>query len=341
VRPAVCLAAVGLVFGSGGLGVRALAGHGPPSESPAPLSGAQTPRKSPAGSHADAGVAAVVVQTPGYPPRPRDQHGARARHVLIVSEDGMRPDALLRSNARFHRKLMREGAYSLKAMTIRRASTLPSHAAMLSGFDVPDHGVSWNSWQPKRGFIKVPTILSVAHEHGGGTAAFVGKKKLAHVIHPGVVDVFARPGYLCRKVVEVAARYFVAEHPEVQFVHFSDPDSFGHKSGWMSREQLKAVRRSDRCLQRLVQAVAESPLAENTLVIVSSDHGGRGHRHSGRRLEDRVIPWIAWGPSVRHGHRIQTEINTMDTAATAFWALGHEAPEGLQGKPVTEAFKTN
>lgn len=261
-----------------------------------------------------------------------------ARHVIIVSEDGLRPDALERAPAPFHRWLMEQGAYSLHAQTIRHASTLPSHAAMLSGFDVHDHGLHWNSWQPHRGFIKVPTVLDSAMEAGKGAAAFVGKKKLAHIIRPGVVDVFARPGYLCRKIVDAAAEYFLEHRPQVEFVHFSDPDSTGHKAGWMSDTQLRGVRASDRCLEKLVEAVAASPLAKDTVIIVSSDHGGLGHSHSGRHPEDRTIPWLVWGAGVRQGHRIQSEVTTVDTAATTLWALGLEPPPGLQGRPVKEAF---
>lgn len=262
-----------------------------------------------------------------------------ARHVIIVSEDGMRPDALFEAPANYHQKMMQQAAFSMEAQTIRQASTLPSHAAMLSGFDVHDHGLTWNSWQPHRGFIKVPTILQTAKEAGLGSAAFVGKKKLEHIIRPGFVDVFARPGYLCRKIAEAAAAYFLKHRPQVEFVHFSDPDSGGHASGWMSDEQMRAVRSSDRCLETLVEAVAGSDLARDTLIIVSSDHGGKGHSHSGRIREDRLIPWIAWGVGVRPGYKIQGAVSTLDTAATALWALGHPVPSSLPGHPIKEAFK--
>jgi len=42
---------------------------------------------------------------------------------------------------------------------------------------------------------------------------------------------------------------------------------------------------------------------------------------------------------VRAGHRIVAPISTVDTAATALWALGYAAPPGVQGRPVLEAFE--
>jgi predicted AlkP superfamily pyrophosphatase or phosphodiesterase len=265
-------------------------------------------------------------------------HPAFARHVIIISEDGLRPDALIQANGTVHGAIMRRGSYSLKARTIRHASTLPSHAAMLSGFDEPAHKLSWNGWKPERGYIQVPTIFDAAERAGHGSAAFVGKQKLEHIAHPGSVDVFSRPGFFCKKVVEAAAQYFVDKRPEVEFIHFSDPDERGHAIGWMSEPQIEAIRHTDLCLATLINAVHAAGMDDDTLFILSADHGGHGRNHSGRIEEDRLIPWIAWGVGVRQGHRILAPISTMDTAATALWALGYAAPPEIEGRPVREAF---
>jgi hypothetical protein len=281
---------------------------------------------------------APAAAPPPAPPAPKTGRAA-IKHVVIISEDGLRPDALMGVNPPVHEAILKRAAYSLKARTIRRASTLPSHAAMLSGFDVKQHGLFWNSWHPDRGYILVPTVFDAAEKSGGKAAAFVGKQKLEHIAHPGSVDKFSRPGYFCRKVVDEATRYFVAERPAIEFIHFSDPDDLGHSDGWMSNPQLDAVRQTDRCLATLLDAVAAAGLDRETLFIISADHGGHGHNHDGKIKEDRLIPWIAWGPGIRAGHQIESEISTTDTAATALWALGLPMPAGAIGKPVLEAFE--
>jgi hypothetical protein len=287
-------------------------------------------------------VAAAPAPAPAPIPaaRPTPPLGRGAiRHVVIISEDGLRPDALMGVRPPVHEAIMKRAAYSLKARTIRRASTLPSHAAMLSGFDVKQHGLYWNSWKPERGYIQVPTIFDAAEKSGGGAVAFVGKQKLEHIAHPGSVDLFSRPGYFCKKVVDEASQYFVAKRPQIEFIHFSDPDDLGHSDGWMSDPQLDAVRHTDKCLATLVDAVAAAGLDRETLFIISADHGGHGHNHDGKIKEDRLIPWIAWGPGIRPGHRIEAPISTVDTAATALWVLGYPATPGAVGRPVTEAFE--
>jgi predicted AlkP superfamily pyrophosphatase or phosphodiesterase len=282
--------------------------------------------------------AAPAAQAAPAPPKPAPKSGRKAiRHVVIISEDGLRPDALTGVSPPVHEAILKRAAYSLKARTIRRASTLASHAAMLSGFDVKEHGLYWNSWKPDRGYIQVPTVFDAAKK--GGTAAFVGKRKLEHIAHPGSVDVISRPGYFCKKVVGEATRYFVDKKPQIEFIHFSDPDDLGHSDGWMSNPQLEAVRQTDKCLGILLDAVSAAGLDRETLFIISADHGGHGHNHSGKIEEDRLIPWIAWGPGIRAGHRIKSDISTVDTAATALWVLGYPAPAGMVGKPVLEAFE--
>src|SRR5262249_8102729 len=141
------------------------------------------------------------------------------------------------------------------AQTIPESDTLPSHAAMLSGFGAAAHGLWWNSYQPQRGYIHVPTVFSVAHEHGLKTAMFVGKPKLRHTAIPGTVDRFEPPSYHCPGVPRRPASCSGRERPDLMFVPFPDPDEAGHARGWMSRAYLAAVKESDRCLGELLAAI--------------------------------------------------------------------------------------
>jgi predicted AlkP superfamily pyrophosphatase or phosphodiesterase len=279
---------------------------------------------------------------PGAPPLPAvaatAKDPARATRVLIISEDGLRPDVLASMRLPWHEALYKSGAYSWKARTIRTASTLPSHAAMLSGVDVNQHGLSWNNWRPRRGFIRVPTIFGEAEEHGMKTAMFVGKFKLRHIAAPGTVGLFDRPGYLCKKVSEEAAEYLVQNKTPLAFVHFSDPDEAGHSAGWDSPKYHDALAATDRCLGTIMEALDKAGMTDQTLIIISADHGGHNHTHSGALLVDREIPWIAHGPGVRAGYRIRGPISTVDTAATALYALGLPVSSTLAGKPVKEIF---
>jgi len=277
----------------------------------------------------EAAPAPVVAKkaAPSKPPPP-----ILVKRGVIISEDGMRPDVLTEQLAPNHVALMKQGAIAHHAETIPESDTLPSHASMLSGVGAKDHGLWWNSYQAQRGFIHVPTVFSAAHEAHLTTAMIVGKPKLKHIASPGTVDHFERPSYLCGGVAARAASYFAESKPDLLFVHFSDPDEYGHSHGWMSKEYLHAVHNSDGCLATVLAAIDASPDAANTLVIVTADHGGHGKRHSdGHATVDRDIPWIVRGPGVGRGVVLDESVETVDTAATTLAALGLPALPHMLG----------
>src|SRR5688572_850900 len=67
------------------------------------------------------------------------------RNVVVVSVDGLRPDAIGTFAAPTLQRLIREGSYSLSASTIHPSKTLPSHTSMLTGQPPERHGVLWNN----------------------------------------------------------------------------------------------------------------------------------------------------------------------------------------------------
>ena len=286
-----------------------------------PPAAAAVPKQAPAPSSPVAHLAADPAQPPPAP-----------RRVVIISEDGLRPDALSPELTPRHVALIHEGARAKDAETIPESDTLPSHASMLSGVGAREHGLWWNSYQSDRGYIHVPTIFSVAHERGLSTAMIVGKPKLRHIAIPGTVDHFERPSYLCGGVAKRAGEYFAASKPDLMFVHFSDPDEYGHSHGWLSPEYMRAVHASDRCLATLLSAIDATGLADSTLIIVTADHGGHGKKHSdGHVAVDREIPWIVRGPGVGHDVVLDEKVETEDTAATTLAALGLPALPHMRG----------
>ena len=83
----------------------------------------------------------------------------RAERVIVISVDGLRPDAIDAADARTLKSLIARGAYCPKAQTIRPSITLPSHTSMLTGLDFNRHGVVWNNY--RSGYLVHPTIFSV------------------------------------------------------------------------------------------------------------------------------------------------------------------------------------
>lgn len=270
-----------------------------------------------------------------------------SQHVVIISIDGLRPDAIDKYDARTIEKLMREGAYSLTAQTILPSKTLPSHTSMLTGVDADDHGITWNSDQTdEHGHVDVPTIFALAHEAGYRTAAFFSKTKFHHLEVPNSLDHVRSPEgglltgrFTWNRTVGMVEDYLEssAEAPNLLFVHIGEPDYAGHVFGWMSGIYGLAVKQADRAVAEIIDEANDRFGGGNYTLILTADHGGHGRDHGSDDPRDTTIPWIIWGKGVQPGAALPA-IRTMDTAATALWALGIATPAEFVGKAVTAAF---
>ncbi|HEX2191391.1 MAG TPA: alkaline phosphatase family protein [Longimicrobiaceae bacterium] len=272
----------------------------------------------------------------------RSLPATHAEHVVVVSIDGLRPDAIERAGAHNLRRLMREGAHTLSASTISPSKTLPSHTSMLTGVGPAKHGITWNDDRvAETGRVPVPTVFDLADSAGMVTAAFFGKAKFRHLVGAG------DPGFhasvprgaevlLAPRMVEDVERYLKYRGPELLFVHISDPDIAGHTIGWMSAPYRAAVRRADAAVGRIRRA-ARARYGDDFVLIVTADHGGHGRTHGTDDAADKTIPWIAWGKGIVPG-RITGPVDTYDTAATVLWLLGIPRPAFWDGRPVTRAF---
>jgi predicted AlkP superfamily pyrophosphatase or phosphodiesterase len=267
------------------------------------------------------------------------------KHVLLVSIDGLRPDAIERFGAPTLQRLMQEGSYSLSAQTIMPSKTLPSHTSMLSGEPPEQHGVTWNNvTSAKLDVVEFPTIFSIARAHGYQTAAFFSKAKFHPLQREGTLDYSQAPGgwwgrWSSERTVEDIVTHLHTRKPNVLFVHLSDPDRAGHSSGWMSASYGRAVRETDEALALLLSAAETAYGAGNYSVIVTADHGGHEYDHGSDDPLDVTIPWIAWGRGVSAGPLTGVTIDTVDTAPTVLWLLGIVEPDGWDGSPVLQAFE--
>jgi len=256
--------------------------------------------------------------------------------VLIVSIDGLRPDAIDLAPMPSLQGLIQAGAYTYSAQTIFPSSTLPSHASMLTGLCPSAHGVTWNEYLPENGFAQGTDLFDLAHAAGLRTVMIVGKEKLRQITDPASTDVFQWVNDLDPIIAKRAAQ-LIPEGFSVLFVHFPDPDLDGHEYGWMSFPQLFTLRRTDAALQTLLTALDEADMRASTLIIVTADHGGHNTTHGFDIPADMTIPWIVVGPGIQP-KVLTSPINTTDTAATAAWALNLPIPPEWAGRPVLEAF---
>lgn len=271
-------------------------------------------------------------------PGPALAPDAGKHHVVIVTVDGLRPDAITEADTPQLARLLREGAASLASRVHPPPETLPSHFSMATGQTAARHGIVKNKWLDP--LPPNPTLFTVAHAAGRRTGLYFGKSKLIALAPRGSADVRLGPGkgesdWASGEDGALAAR-FAQDFPRQRFglawVHLRAPDMAGHDAGWMTAAYRKELAVADRALGMVRQAIADSGLP--TTLILTSDHGGEGKDHWGHAPADSVVPWICAGPGVKPGTRI-AESSVIDVGPTAAALLGLTLPD-VEGQIVSE-----
>lgn len=258
------------------------------------------------------------------------------RRVLILSIDGFRPDAMPLAPMPFLQSLLAQSAYSLTAQTVYPSVTLVAHTSMLSGQCPAKHKVDWNDYIPANGYAQVTDLFDIAHAAGMQTVMYVGKEKLRQITEPVSTDVFRYINDRDLVITEDLIQNFPSDF-QLMFVHFPTADWMGHEYGWLSGEQLSVLFRADQAIEKLVTELSNRGLMNETLFIITADHGGHGTTHGSSLYEDMTIPWIAFGAGIQ-STALTSPITTVDTASTAAFALGLDIPSEWDGVPIYEAF---
>jgi Uncharacterized proteins of the AP superfamily len=269
---------------------------------------------------------------------------AKADYAIVITIDGLRPDAISKSDVPNIKSLLNNGSYSLEAQTVLPSKTIPAHTSLVTGLTPERHGKTLNLWARNvMDYVGVDTIFKIAKEHGLKSAMFVGKDELEYVAKPGSVDHFESTSRAPTSIEDITSRfssYFEKEKPELVFIHFPEPDLTGHSKGWLSEDYIKALEGVDRAVGRVLESLRKVGVYKNAFIVITADHGGHGYGHGSSSPEDMTIPWIAFGKGVKRGYKIKKDVFIYDTAPTILFTLGIKPPKTWDGKSVEEIFGT-
>ena len=270
------------------------------------------------------------------------------KHVVVIGFDGLSPDGLANTKTPEFDKIISEGTSTMHARAVLPSSSSTNWATMITGAGPEQHGITSNSWE-KNNFVLpavvqsddflFPTIFNLVNTkiknaeigaiyHWDGFGRLFEKSAVDYDINPKSED----------ETAQVASAYIISKQPTFTFIHFDHVDHAGHEFGHGTPEYYIAVEKADALLAEVMQAITSSPMANETLVIVSSDHGGIGKGHGGETLQEVEIPFIIWGKSVKKGYTIKYPVYQYDNAATVAFALGLQLPMAGIGKPIKNAF---
>jgi len=275
--------------------------------------------------------------------------GPQVKHVVVIGFDGLSPNGLENADTPTFDKIISEGSSSMHARAVLPTSSSTNWASMIMGAGPEQHGITSNSWE-KNNFV-LPTIVQnedflfpsifqliddqVENAEIGAIYHWTGFGRL---FEKGAVDYDISPDSE-DETAALASVYIKDKKPTFTFIHFDHVDHGGHEYGHGSPEYYESVEKADKMLAEVMDAIKASGMADETVVIISADHGGLGKGHGGESLQEIEIPFIVWGKSVKKSHVLKYPVYQYDNAATVAFALGIKTPMAWIGKPVKNAFE--
>lgn len=132
----------------------------------------------------------------------------------------------------------------------------------------------------------------------------------------------APDGPLCDKI----CAYLEDHDPKFLFVQFDEVDGAGHANGYGTEKHLQQISIEDGYIGRIWDMYEKRGFTEDTLFIVTADHGGFGHDHGGKTEEEMRVMFALQGKTVvKGGAAVNMQIR--DSASIVLHALGYAQAE--------------
>ena len=167
----------------------------------------------------------------------------------------------------------------------------------------------------------------------GGIQFLVDTLSTSH--HAVAPDYNKYPTALC----EMAEKYIKEKKPALAAVVFDNPDHVGHVIGHDTPEYYAKLHEIDGYIARIVKAVEEAGMLDETIFIITSDHGGINKGHGGKTMLEMETPFIIAGKGIRQGGEFQESMVQYDVAATIAYIFGLQQPQVWTGRPMTQVFE--
>lgn len=252
--------------------------------------------------------------------------------VVLVVVDGLRDDA---SQKMPYLNELRQSSAAYGPMKSGEPSfSKPSYTVLSSGAWQDVTGIVLNSTagptvvdtvfrSAQRSGLKVVMDAHVWWEEVNGPSAFDTALKYAD-------DESHNPGIDMK--IRDRALALLKDRPDLEVVHFSLVDAYGHEHGAASKEYSEAAQNADAYIREIASAM---DLARQTLIVVA-DHGhlnynnGGGSGHGGWEKELTTVPFVMTGAGVKPG--ALSGLQQIDVAPTIAALLGIDVPADAQGR---------
>jgi arylsulfatase A-like enzyme len=282
---------------------------------------------------------------------PVTEYPVTAQRVILVSLDGVRADALPHLPTVL--ALTQRAVWTDAMQTVLPALTLPAHLSMLSGRDVTEYGITFNTMDAGVAAVMringITPMFAWARTAGIRSAAVAGMSLIPPAQRAEAQAFFAVDTLVATDgdgpVLASAAIALLHADTSVKmmFIHFPDADFAGHTYGWIDAggahtpAYRAALARVDSAIAALWSEIAPSVDAGHTALIVTADHGGGHgegcntgeiptHTHCTAHPGDRLVPFVLVAKNLV-AERLAGDVVITQVGPTVGALLGLPIPE--------------
>ena len=280
-----------------------------------------------------------------------------AKHVIFIGFDGMGSYAVQRAHTPNINRLIENGAVSLDTRSVRSTVSSQNWMSMVSGAPSQVHGVHDNSWlfgdrpyepgkarNSKNLFPAMrddlraarPDALIYGFIEWGGETWFYDLDTFDKVV---CNEEEAGQDYSSEDIMNQALEAYFEDQPDLLFVSVVITDNLAHHVGHESEEFLDCVNHMDEMVGHFVSELEKRGLMDDTVLMITADHGGIGLGHGGDTPQEYRVPIIMYGDGVTKGKVMEYTNMIYDNAATVCGLLDVEMPRECRGTFLWEAFE--
>lgn len=225
-------------------------------------------------------------------------------------------------------KIFADGATSYDALTSIPTISAQCWGSMLLGITPEVHGLTNSSLDIPYDVNSVfPSIFRITREKfpEARLASFCNWNPINTGIIENNLDAVKDTAHDAELTKKICA-YLKKNDPTLLFVQFDEVDGAGHHNGYGTPDYLKQIEITDGYIGKIYDVLEKRGMLEDTLFIVSADHGGTPAGGHGGVTDAEKLIFIGFaGKTVCHCTIKDLEVR--DIAAISACALGIEQPD--------------
>ena len=285
--------------------------------------------------------------------------GKKAKHVVVIAVDGLAAKAVREAPAADYPNihwLMENGSWTLSKRSVMPSSSAINWASTFNGLPTEMHG--FDKWDSNKGTIPStadngfgipPTVYTLISEQKpeAETGMICDWKGVGIV-----ADTLAMSSFRFVKthndsgiiilpteyVLKEALPYLTQKKPMLYTIYFGLLDDTGHSYGWYGTEYMDMLKQIDESIALIIQGIKDAGIWKDTVIVLTSDHGGKDKEHGKFTIEELETPFVVYGKKIKAGYEFPIHLMQYDTAAIIADILGIRIPADWRGHAVKDIY---